>query len=491
MSIDHLYPLLAANHPPLGTVAAFSGLARLGFVLFLFLGPFALLPSILQRWGGIAGSAMGGIGNVLNGAKGANLGWRKGMRKNKTAEVMENRRKSLGVGSAMNRFKYADKGGLSPFGKGRARYQAALTGDLQRTAGKMVEQDGGRSGGDDDAMAIIARRGMTGSRFRSEYSQLLQSRGMGAADANRRAREAQGMFEANFGSTIGTGAARVAAFKASMGSNTSFGQENYDTEIATLGAQLINDGLMSSVDAAAAVKSNKLRGDRSGVGFSTWLNTLNEAAANDRRGGNRPIISDATRRNVRQDAVGGMDIGQMMGGRHETVRLLAPTVYQNLQDAVAGNDYLGFDPGANATAEQHAQAQNSAMQKALANVAAMQDIAGQVSGLKNDHNIRAMNAAMVTLPGVNYQVTAAEAVQYMREGAAPVRDADGQPVYDAVQGPPDEHGNPTIQRVQRTVQLDNREFNARRREYQQGTAAAAAAAAGRPPDAPPGAPLAA
>jgi hypothetical protein len=91
----------------------------------------------------------------------------------------------------MRRAHMADQGGLNVFSRrAQRRYRGAEQAMMKQTVDEMMKRDGGRAGGDDDAMEIAMQAGMTDQRFEREYAQRLQGRGVAAGEARRRAQNA-------------------------------------------------------------------------------------------------------------------------------------------------------------------------------------------------------------------------------------------------------------------------------------------------------------
>lgn len=298
-------------------IAYINGHAVVAAVILI--AGYAMLWGIWHQLDNVAGR----IGNVASSATGK---MRKGLadyrantRKRRTQEAVEGKRDIAGARMAtglLRRAHMADKGGFSLSRRGQARYRAAETAMLQKTAAQMVKEDEGRAGGDDDLMELAMTRGMTEERAEREYAARLQARGVGAAEAQRRATQAVAKASVGLGAKWGTDAMRVSAYKALLDSKTSYtdptganAQDTWERMIGD-GTSLMEDGLMDATDVTMAIKQRGDRADRAGVGFGTLLGQVERSYTRRQQGAARGrMIDNAQTRAARATmAAAGMDV---------------------------------------------------------------------------------------------------------------------------------------------------------------------------------------
>lgn len=280
----------------------------------LVVGALALTKRVLfgmnaftQKFGNLAAGATNRINKGF--AK-----YRSDTMRRRANEAISGQRNIRGAGMAtglLRRGRLADQGGFSMGRTGRGNYREAEKTLLANTAAEMMKRDGGRSGGDDDAMELAQQAGMTRQRFLSEYSQRMQSNGVAQPEADRRAASALGTMESSFGGKIGSNAMSVAAYRSLMDSKTSYtdptgnmAQDQWE-RIAEDSNSLMDRGLITSTDAMMAIKQRADRADRAGVGFGTGLAQIERSFSRYQQGARRGVaIDNAETRAARATLVG-------------------------------------------------------------------------------------------------------------------------------------------------------------------------------------------
>lgn len=272
-----------SNHGVVAVVILIGGYA-------LIWKTFTTIDKVAGQLGDVAASATGRARKALSKSASNSL-------KKRTHEAIEGRRNVRGAGMAvglMRRGHMADQGGLNVFSRrARSRYRAAEQNMMQKTAASMMKDDDGRAGGDDDAMEIAMQHGMTTDRFEREYAARLTARGVGAAEAQRRAQSAAATVQNSLGAQLGTDAMRVAAYKSLLNSKTSYtdptganAQDNWERMVGD-GNELMADGLLTSTDVVMAIKQRADRADRSGVGFGTLQSQVERSYERMQQGATR------------------------------------------------------------------------------------------------------------------------------------------------------------------------------------------------------------
>jgi hypothetical protein len=153
------------------------------------------------------------------------------------------------------------------------------------------------------------------------------------------ARRALGASQTSLGARVGTSAMRVAAQQALLKSNTSyrFDDDGNEMEYSTMvrnmygdvGA-LVQDGLITAVDGGAMIKSNEARADRAGIDFGMAIGAIDRVAT----GGG---ISDAQAAEMADDTISRTGPYQLIGQRHETLRMLGPEMSRRIETAYRQN----------------------------------------------------------------------------------------------------------------------------------------------------------
>ena len=286
--------------------------------------------------------ATGGIAQLGTTAQKALSDYRGNATKKRFGEAVDGKRNlprgTNWIAGLGRRAQLANEAGIGAFGigrQGRARYQEARRTRLAKTAASMIEQDHDRAGGDDDAMTLLARRGMEPDRFVREYANVQMMRGVDRETATARAESALGAAQSSLGARAGTDAMRVAAQRSLLKSNTSYGRdENGDylsfDESTRLAfgdtAELVRDGLITASDGAAMIKANGARGDRAGIGFGTAIGALDTMA----RGG---VLSQRTVTEMANEAVEGLQANGVSAQRHESAGILSGQMVRRAQEA--------------------------------------------------------------------------------------------------------------------------------------------------------------
>jgi hypothetical protein len=325
-------------------------------VLFLVL-PYILLPLAFRLAGGLMATIFSLTNDKTRGAFDRVSNFRRNQVKNRVDDAVNGTgktwlSKNTGVagvvgrplGSVYRRGRMASEHGIR--GLGGATYTAGLQKLREARAQEALKEDMGRGAGDDDANAIAQREGMTSGEFVRQYMQRTN------ADEGR-ARLALRTLETGYGAKVGSDAMAVAAYKARAMSGTGYGaDENGDYgsyhEVTEDAARMVARGLISTQDAASAIKANQKRADLNGIGFGTWMGQIDRSAERVRANPNATgaaLITDDEARDMRTEASNSSQPHMMMGGRHEAIRALAPQMVENLNDTIAHVDANGNPVG--------------------------------------------------------------------------------------------------------------------------------------------------
>jgi hypothetical protein len=379
---------------------------------------FTTLDKVAGQIGNLTSSVTGRARKALSDYRGNTM-------KKRLGEAVEGKRNVRGAGWAVGlarRAEMADQGGFNLSRRGRARYRAAEATHLQRTAAKMVKDDEGRAGGDDDAMELAMQEGMSARRFEREYRNRLMARGIGRQEATRRASATVGKLQTSLGAEIGTDAMRVAAYKSLLNSKTSY-QNQTGTDVGAQdawermmedGNSLMADGLMTSTDVVAAIKQRSDRADRAGVGWGTLENQVERSFGRYQTGARRgaagstgPLVTTGEARGMSNEALFGTGPGGVVGGRHEAVSALSGAMRSNVEhtltnlntaQAAHASAVAAGAPAAviNQAQQQVAQAQEQ-FDRELAAIAGRYDAMGQIS--PQNATIMANNVMSQTVAG--------------------------------------------------------------------------------------------
>lgn len=333
-------------------------LLAIAFIIIGYASFWKVFKQIDKASGQIAHTAE----NVSGKAQKALAGYRSEARKKRLGEAVEGKREfgrgplgwlgNRGAG-VVRRAKLSGEVGAGAFGfgkTGRAQYNEAVKTMQARTAAGMIDHDKDRAGGDDDAMRLLGRRGMDKKRFIKEYATLQQrsaaasGKTLSRADAEQKARVALGLSQSSLGAEAGTNSMRIAAQKSLLKSNTSYRRqleqkpdgtwENKEMGFEQMSktmygdvSELVQDGLITVADGAAMIKSNGARADRAGVGFGKAMTELDNAATKG--------TASMDTQGMLDDALIGTGPGQLIGQRHEAVRILAPEMLKRAQAAAS------------------------------------------------------------------------------------------------------------------------------------------------------------
>ncbi len=486
---------------------------------FLFWKTFQALDKVSSQLGNV-------VGNITGKAQKALGQYRSNAMKHRMEEAVEGRRSfggPLGTGWLANRAagvvrrgKMSAEVGAGAWGlggkAGRSKYAEAVKTMQSATANKMMEHDKDRAGGDDDAMRLLARRGMTGKRFISEYAAIQRRNGVAADEALKRAHSALGLSETSLGAHAGTNAMRVAAQRSLLKSNTSYRKmwvqkQNEDGSMAVDDngkpimeekemtfrqmnkqmygdvAELVHDGLITVSDGTQMIKSNGARADRAGLGWGSSMGVLNDVAVHGAEVLDVKNDDGVARHELMADEVlTGTGPGQLVGQRHEAVRILAPEMLRR----------------AKKTFQQDGGNLDRDFVEQIAMAAGRQDLAGQLPELNSA--LQATN-----LLGQDMRQTAEDAetgtvgewIDFMRSGAPA-----SSPIYQRVRAAaearvradnpgvaftPDQLAAAVDDATSKRIQAAQRTFQEYRREYSSGYQAQGRGAEGSAPTITPGA----
>lgn len=319
-------------------------------ILFLVL-PYVLLPFAFRLAGGLMQTVFSLTNDKTRGAFDRMSNLRRNQVKNRMDDAVNQTgktwlSKNTGVagivgrplGSVYRRGRMASEHGIG--GIGGATYSAGLQKIRDARAAEALKNDMGRAAGDDDANAIAQEATSSGEFIRQYMARTGHDEG--------RARAALRTLETGYGAKIGSDAMAVAAFKARGMSGTGYdGSGNYQ-EATEDAARMVSRGLISTQDAAAVFKANQKRADLNAIGFGSWMGHIDRAAERYRGGARGAALVTADEAaTLRSEALEGAMPGQVISGRHETVRALAPQMIENLSDTLAhvdaGGNAVGTD----------------------------------------------------------------------------------------------------------------------------------------------------
>ena len=314
------------------------------FIAFIaYFGPYFIIPSTFKFAGGILGAA-GGVASKANKSFGRSMAViRSGRRKTIHQNRMEGNTK-FGSGKSGDMYRRIATGSIKPTAKGRSDFQALNQQILAGSAKKRLEQDAGAASGDDIATGLALQSNMTGRDFISQYANSLAGKDekTGAqlqptSDHVAQATTALSTIEKNFGARIGSSSMQVAAFKARSSSVSAYAATPEDPnaglkELYQDGGNLIRNGLISSTAATQAVKANKARPDISAASFGDIKNQFESTA----QSGQNLSIDQAN--DLKDSALRGAGPGEFIGAHANSVKSLAPRVYENLNKAVTAGD---------------------------------------------------------------------------------------------------------------------------------------------------------
>jgi hypothetical protein len=320
-------------------------------ILFLVL-PYILLPFAFRLAGGLMSTIFSLTNDKSRGAFDRVSNFRRGQVKNRIDDAVQGTGKTwlsktsgIGgvvgrpLGSVYRRGRMASEHGIR--GIGGATYSEGLTKLRLARAQEALKDDMGRAAGNDDANAVAQHTTSTGEFIRQYRARTGQT--------EQEARSALRTLETGYGAKIGSDAMAMAAYTAQATSGTGFGaDENGDYgsyhEVVHNAARMVASGRMSTQDAAAAIKANAKRADLNGIGFGSWMSQIDRSAARIRANPNATgaaLITDDESRALRTEAANNSMPGQLMSGRHESVRALAPQMIENLNDTLTHTDAQG------------------------------------------------------------------------------------------------------------------------------------------------------
>lgn len=425
-----VFALIAYGNPTGGGIQIIQQLSAFG----AFFLPYFLIPFIIARTGGALASVTGAINDRARGLSDRAKNFRTKQASQRFNDARSGKGTYVGANALGAVYRRATLPGNVLTRRGRARYRGESRALMQNSADEVLKQDNGRMANDDTANALAQQDMMT----RGEFIRRYQQETPGGATAAQ-AREALGELESSYGARLGSGAMRVAAYKARAASVTGYGAGDYES-MAQDAVAMERDNLMSRADTVSAFKANKTRADISGVGFGAWMGQLEASSRQIQAGG--PAVTGGQAAALRADALNGSQPGALVGGRREAVEALAPQMVSNLRAASMQAAATGDD---------------TAIHHQLAAIAGRYDTMAQISP---------QNAEVMAHRVMGQQITLNGRTQTIREHIEVERNG-------VVSG-----GVMTV--------APNAEFLNMRREYASAAAAGAAAAAGTPPGTPPG-----
>lgn len=164
-------------------------------------------------------------------------------------------------------------GGFVPTRGGQARYRSSVQSMALQAADESLKRDNGRAAFDDEANEIAAT-----ATNRDDFIKGME--GMGKTRAQ--ALQSLGMLENGYGVSVGSKQARLVAAKALAQSPTAFKPDDFNTtmsKIAAIDRQLVNDGTVTTEDAAAMWKGAQARPDIAKISFGEHVKLANDAVS--------------------------------------------------------------------------------------------------------------------------------------------------------------------------------------------------------------------
>lgn len=338
-----------------------STLNQIIALLLKFMRVFVVL-FIFSRIGGALGTITGMVNDRGRGAFDRLKKFRGNTMQQRHQERMDAGGKVFGsnaMAGGYRRVFNAREGGLTSWmtNRSKARYHAFEQQHQAGVQAKRLEQDHGRAAGNDDANQIAAMDGMNRYKFVDAY----MAKGHSAEDAEKALAE----LETGYGAQIGTKSMQATAARALFASNTAFApnrnartQEERDAnyrEMIETATRMVQNGTMSSADAAAMVKSNKSRPDMAGMSFGTLMGQIDTSVqrANDKNYSGE-IVNHEEISKLRRTVTAGTAPGALLTQRHEAVSSTAPQIMEDLESTIASGD-------------------NKAIQRQVASIAGMYD----------------------------------------------------------------------------------------------------------------------
>jgi hypothetical protein len=448
-------------------------------ILFLIL-PYALLPFAFRLAGGLMQTVFSLTNDKSRGAFDRLSNFRRDQVKNRLDDALHGTGKTWlsktgdpegntwlarngGIGGVMGRplgsvyrrGKMASEHGVTA--AGGATYTAAMQQVRDQRANEALKNDNGRAAGDDDGNAVAQQATSTGEFIRQYRARVRGSTGVDPGEAG--ARRALRNLEVGYGAKLGSEAMRVAAFKARGTSGTGYDSSGNYQEVSEDMGRIISSGLVTTQDAAAVFKANQKRGELNAIGFGSWMAHGDRVAARYAAGDRgAALVNPDEARALRIEANNGVMPGQLVAGRHETVRILAPQMIDTINGTLDQVDASGAVVAAG---------DDIALGRELAKIAGRYDAMAQSNPL---------NAEIMANEVMSHSLTRAAAdPRFIR------RDASGRVMIDP------QSGAPQVMSVREMIDewgRSNGDFLTMRREYatQAGQQAAAytAAAAGAP-----------
>lgn len=438
--------------------------------LTAYLLPYAFIPFTFKMAGGVFANLAGIVNDKDKGLIDRAKNLRGGLAKKGHETLMDGKGRfgsaDSRLGNAYRRSaNFGRHGSLSPFGRGKSRWEEYEKMHREKVADKLLEEGGGRAFNDDDASALLIRKGMDRKTFVAEYSKMLREgrdsgkradlQGVSDAHISELAENALSRSEQAVGARAGSATMRVAAqkFRTAM-TNTAYdpgkkGLADLQKDLKSLQ----DDGLITDVDAAGWMKSNRGRADFSANGFS---DTISFAGAKIKADGSTYSAADQLAAAFR-----GADPREVVGSHQRTVEGFAEQAEENLKVALASGSQRDID-------------------LALADVANIFDTMSNISTKK----------AQVWADKVYSMPTSIEQEVVTGVGGVRYDVEDGKAI--PIPGPDirRESRKPSVRELMDQARTTSDTFLNRRREY--GSArdahlAGSAAEATRPPD-PPGGP---
>jgi hypothetical protein len=326
-----MFPLIAgmiAVGRVFAAISSASGSLVGQFVAFIaYFGPYFIIPQTFKFAGGVLAMAGSAASNMSKSFNKSMAGFRSARRKQIHERRMEGSSR-LGSGRTGNLYR---RMATNPFAS-KANFKADNQKILANAAKKHLEEEGGRASGDDVATGLALQSGMTSRKFISEYQRINGT--TGTVEGEAQARDALASIQKNFGARIGSDSMRVAAFKAKTAANTGYdpGADGLTNMYADAGA-MVRAGLMTTTDAAAAIKANKNRADQSSVGFKDVISNVQRSATSAGGG----LAPDEIAK-LQDLAFENADPAEVVRGHTNTVKAMAPIMLRQLQAAVDRGD---------------------------------------------------------------------------------------------------------------------------------------------------------
>ncbi|HVU59860.1 MAG TPA: hypothetical protein VHC98_03410 [Candidatus Saccharimonadales bacterium] len=375
-----MYPIIMAflaSGAALSSITLNSGNFLMGVLsVFLYIVPYLAIPFAFKMAGGLMTQIIQTVEGQHRKTQGGLAGYRANERKWKQEQINEGRRNVSGLGRVGQWWtrRTTTPGGLS-MGFGKNSQWAALQQKQRGLMGShILEGDKGFMSGDDDANGI-AQYATSEADFIRRHSALLMSRDatLTQAAANARSTETARMLQASYGAALGSEAMQVAAWKAKIVSPTGYAGDDLGyAQMVEDGRRLVTSGVISGTDAANTVKANAKRADMSATSWPALYSAFTNRNNFMDNTGAISAYGQQQINEMRNGALDGATPGQLVAGRPEAVRALAPHMVRRI------NELATKMQQAQAGTQERLDAERDYKQ-GLAKIAGVYDVMSQIS----------------------------------------------------------------------------------------------------------------